>query len=73
MCENRNNEPQSPPDSLKTDELPEQPGKEAKVRYRESPAPRPPKHQIHERAQIPPVPEGEMVPDETPSPPVELD
>jgi hypothetical protein len=72
VCENRENKPH-PPDSLVTDELPEQTSKKAQVRLRKSPVPRPPDHQIHERAQIPPVPEGENVPDETPSPPVDLD
>jgi hypothetical protein len=73
MCEKDNPEPATPEKSLPTDELPEQTGKEVRARYWKSPAPLPPEHKIHERQPIPPIPEGEEVPDETPSLPVELD
>jgi hypothetical protein len=63
----------TPPESLPTGELPEQTEKEVRVRYWKTPAPLPPEHEIHKRQHIPPVPEGEEVPDDTPSPPVELD
>ena len=73
MSENEKSEPLAPPESLSTDELPKQSGKEVRARYWESPVPPPPEHEIHPRAHIPPVPEGEEVPDDTPSRPVELD
>ena len=73
MCDKKDREPLAPPDSLTTDKLPEQTGKEVKIRYRDSPVPRPPGHEIHKRARIPAVPEGEKVPDKTPSPPVDVD
>ena len=72
MCENQDSDPLAPPDSLSTDELPKQTGKETHVRYRDSPVRSPERH-IHERTKIPPVPEGEQVPDDTPSPPVKMD
>ncbi len=71
MCEDP--KPAEDPDSLTTDELPAQTGKEVQVRYRDSPVRQSPDKRIHERAQIPRVPEGEKVPDETPSPPVDVD
>jgi hypothetical protein len=73
MCEKEKAEPSAPPESLTTDELPRQSEKEVQVRYKESPAPLPPGHQIHERAHIPPIPKGKEVPDKTPSPPVKID
>lgn len=54
-------------------ELPKQRAKEIHVHYNPSPPPRPPKQKIHPRQKIPPVPEGEKVPDTTPWPPVDLD
>jgi hypothetical protein len=63
----------TPPESLPADELPEQTRKEVRARYWKSPVPLPPEQEIHQRQHIPPVPEGEEVPDDTPSPPVELD
>ncbi|MDQ5844156.1 MAG: hypothetical protein M3539_02545 [Acidobacteriota bacterium] len=73
MCDKEKAEPSAPPEPLTTDELPEQSGKEAQVRYRDAPAPPPPGQKIHERPHIPPIPEGEEVPDKTPSPPVKID
>lgn|GEM_PF-4611983 len=63
----------SHPESLATDELPKQSGKEVKVHYRSTPSPSPPEHKIHPRQKLPPVPEGEEIADADPSPPVELE
>lgn len=73
MCEKEKPESSAPTESLTTDELPEQSGKEVQARYWESPIPLPPGHKIHERAHIPQVPKGQEVPDKTPSPPVKID
>ena len=56
-----------------TGELPEQVGKEVRVPYWKSPPPVPSGHDIPPRQYIPMVPEGEEVPDDTPSGPVELE
>jgi hypothetical protein len=66
-------EKSEPPESLPAGEVPEQCEKEVRVPYWKSPPPRPAGHEIHPRQYIPLVPEGEEVPDETPSPPVDLD
>ncbi len=71
MNENKKSKPVTP-ESLSTGEIPKQSRKAIHARYRRSPSPRPDK-KIHPRQKIPPVPEGEEVPDNTPSPPVELD
>jgi hypothetical protein len=63
----------APSAPLSTGDLPIQSPKKIQIRYRPSPSPRPPDKKIHPRQKIPPVPEGEEVPDENPSPPVELD
>lgn len=60
-------------ESISTGELPKQSGKEVQVHYDPSPSPPPPDQKIHPRQKIPPVPEGEKVPDNTPSSPVDLD
>lgn len=75
MSESKNCEPltQSPPEPLSSGEMPEQSGKEVIVHYRPEPAKPKSVREIHPRQKIPPVPEGEEVPDDTPSPPVELD
>jgi hypothetical protein len=73
VCDKEKPEPSTTSESMQTDELPVQSEKEVRVRYWESPAPLPPGHEIHPRQYIPPVPEGEEVPDDTPSPPVEID
>jgi hypothetical protein len=69
MCEK--DKPDSASESLPTDQLPEQKSEAARARQWKSPPPKPPEHEIHERPYIPPVPEGEQVPDERPSPPIE--
>jgi hypothetical protein len=53
--------------------LPEQTVEEVHVIYQDAPPSPPRGKRIHPRQVIPPVPEGEHRPDETPSPPVELD
>lgn len=63
----------TPPESPETGELPPQSEKEVRVPYWDTPPPPPPGHDIRPRQIIPPVPEGEENPDDTPSPPVELD
>jgi len=60
-------------ESPTTGNLPVQKVEEVHVDYQDSPPPAPRTRQIHPRQVIPPVPEGEYRPDETPSPPVELD
>ena len=65
--------PPLPDDSLSTGKLPEQTVEEVHVIYEPSPPPAPRNQRIHPRQVIPPVPEGEPRPDETPSPPVELE
>lgn len=60
-------------ESLETDDVPEQAGREVNVHYWDSPPPPPPEKEIHERQYIPPVPAGEEVPDEAPSAPVDLE
>jgi hypothetical protein len=59
--------------SSETRKLPKQAGKEVTATYRSTPPP--PRHdqKIHPRQPIPPVPAGEEVSDEDPSPPVELE
>jgi hypothetical protein len=64
-------EPASEP--VSTGELPRQKGKKVQVDYSPSPPPPPKDQKIHPRQKIPPVPEGEKVPDKTPSSPVDLD
>jgi hypothetical protein len=61
------------PETSSTVELPEQAEKEVQVPYWKTPPPPPSGQKIHPRSYIPPVPEGEEVPDETPSGPVKLD
>ncbi|MGH9875058.1 MAG: hypothetical protein ACRD9S_21595 [Pyrinomonadaceae bacterium] len=73
MSEAEKSHPSETADSLTTDELPEQSGKEVHVPYWKTPPPRPTQHKIPPRQHIPPVPEGKQVPDDTPSPPVGLD
>ncbi|HEX8070471.1 MAG TPA: hypothetical protein VF546_11000 [Pyrinomonadaceae bacterium] len=73
MSEKEKAEPTTPSELLPTDELPQQTGKEVHVPYWETPAPPPPGQEIHPRQHIPPVPAGEEVPDDAPSPPVELE
>jgi hypothetical protein len=74
MGKNKKSGPLTPPsEPLSTDEMPEQSGKEVHINYTPRPAPPPPDHKIHPRNQIPPVPEGEEVPDKTPSPPIDID
>jgi hypothetical protein len=75
MSEDKESEPQtqSSSKSLSTDELPEQTGQEVQVHYQPTPPRSRADHEIHPRVPIPPVPEGEEVPDDSPSPPVDLD
>ena len=75
MSENKKSKPVTPPpsESLSTGEIPKQSRKKIHVHYRRSPSPPPPDQKIHPRQKIPPVHEGGEVPDNTPSPPVELD
>lgn len=73
MSEKDKAEPSTPCGSLPTGELPEQAEKEVRARYGDVPAPLPPGHEIHRRQNIPPVPAGEEVPDDAPSPPIDLD
>jgi hypothetical protein len=63
----------SPPEPLSTGDVPEQTGKEVVVHYRPEPAKPPGVPKIHPRQKIPPVPEGEKIPDQTPSGPVDLE
>jgi hypothetical protein len=60
-------------ESLSTDEMPKQSEKEVHVNYEPSPSHPPPGQKIHPRQKMPPVPEGESVEDDAPSPPVDLD
>ncbi|MFN2455688.1 MAG: hypothetical protein ABR577_15870 [Pyrinomonadaceae bacterium] len=60
-------------ESLATDDVPEQTGREVNAHYWDLPPPPPTGKKIHERQYIPPVPAGEEVPDETPSAPVDLE
>jgi len=62
-----------PSKSLDTGKMPEQTGQEAQIKYKPSPAAPSFNREIHPRQPVPPVPEGESVPDKCPSPPVELD
>ena len=73
MAEKGKSAPPTTPESLPTAELPEQSEKEVHVPYWDTPVPPPPGSKIHQRQPIPPVPAGEEVPDDEPSPPVELD
>ena len=75
MSANKKSKPVTPPpaESMSTGEMPKQSRKKIHVDYRPSPSPPPPHQKIHPRQKIPLVPEGEEVPDNTPSPPVELD
>ncbi len=70
MSEKDENPPSKSP---LTGELPEQSDKEVRVPYWKTPPPLPPEKKIHPRQIIPPPPEGEEIPDDTPSPPVELE
>jgi hypothetical protein len=73
-CENQESERETlPSESWKTDDVPEQAAQEINVHYEDSPLPQR-NRKIHPRQRIPLVPEGEeVVSDDKPSPPVELD
>lgn len=75
MCKSEKSDPETqlPPESLPGDEELEKLAKQIHVHYQESPAKPPPEKNIHQRRTIPPVPEGEEVQDESPSPPVDLE
>jgi hypothetical protein len=75
MCEHKKSEPATPQtsESSTSDKEPDQSAREVKVNYRNSPPARPPGKEIHPRQIIPAVPEGKEVPDDTPSPPVEIE
>jgi hypothetical protein len=65
--------PAPPQGSMCSGDIPEQAGKETYVDYQPVPSPPPSGKRIHPRRKTPPVPEGEEVPDRTPSPPIELE
>lgn len=62
-----------PSESLSTGEMPEQSAKDVHVEYRRVPSPLPPGQKIHDRKELPTVPEGKQRGDDTPTPPVELE
>lgn len=64
---------QEPPESMSSGELPKQASRKKKSSFRSLPPLPLPGKQIHPRQVIPPVNEGEEVPDITPTPPVEPD
>jgi hypothetical protein len=73
MCDDKKPEsiPESP-ESMITGNLPEQIGEETQGELVAKPDAQA-GSKIHPRQIIPPLPEGEHVPDDTPSPPVDLD
>ena len=74
MGEKKKSEPPtSLPETLDTEEMPEQTGHEVQVHYRPKPSPPPPGHEIPPRRPIPTVPEGEETADKCPSPPVDIE
>ena len=60
------------PDSISSSDIPTQEATETHVYYQPAPASAP-IHKIHPRQPIPPMKEGEEIPDDTPSPPTEID
>ncbi len=57
---------------LPADDLPAGSTDEVSIRYEREPPRGDPDRRIHERMPTPSVPEGEDVPDRTPSPPVDI-
>lgn len=57
---------------LPADEQEERSTEEVSIRYRREAPEGDPERRIHERMPVPTVPEGEDVPDRTPSPPVDI-
>ena len=73
MSKRKKSKPVKPPtaEPMSVSEIPPQTGEEIQVQYDQIPPPPPPNQKIHPRRKLPPVPEGEEVPDKNPSPPVE--
>ena len=65
--------PQTESDALSSGDVPEQVGKEANIPYSSTPHATPKDKKIHPRTKLPSLPKGEDVPDDQPSPPLELD
>jgi hypothetical protein len=74
MCEQNKEKPENHKASsaMDTGDLPKQTEKEAQAEFHSQPSAKP-SNEIHPRQFIPPVPNGADIPDDTPSPPVELD
>ena len=60
------------PDSISSSDIPAQEATETHVYYQPAPA-SVPIHKIQPRQPIPPIPEGEEVSDDTPTPPAKID
>lgn len=60
-------------EELVTDDVADQTAKEVQVRYQRVAPSRRAGQGIHLRRELPPVPAGKHVPDNSPSPPVEID
>ena len=60
-------------DELSAGEMPQQLSRETDVPYHRKPAPGSKNKKIHPRQKLPPVPKGKDRPDDSPSPPVDLD
>ena len=73
MCDDNKSKQQQQDPGLTSGDLPGQSGKEAKARLRSKPTRKPTDKKIHPRQKIPVVPKGKETPDDTPSPPVDLD
>lgn len=73
MPKNNKKQPNHPePDSITSSDIPEQEATETQVNYQPSPATSS-IHKIHPRQPLPPIPEGDEVSDDCPSPPTEID
>lgn len=70
-----NKQKNTPPaaEELETGDMPSQQGAEVQATYQPLPATVRPAPDVPLQKVLPPVPEGDAVADETPSPPVELD
>ena len=66
-------DPQAESNELSSGDIPEQTGKEVNIPYSSTPHATPKDKKIHPRNKMPPLPKGEDVPDDQPSPPLELD
>lgn len=62
---------QNDADAITSSEIPQQRATKTHVNYKDKPATA--THKIHDRQPLPPIPEGEDVTDDCPSPPTKID